>query len=290
MKYRFVVEHAQRCSVVVLCRVMHVSTSAYYAWLKRPARLISAETLQLYRRTKELFQQSRESLGSRGLSQALRKEGYAVGRCRARSLMNTLHLHVLQRQRYKATTNSDHDHAIAENYLDQQFNPTQPNQVWSTDITYLRTAEGWLYLAIVMDLHSRRIVGWAMDRRMPQALITRALMMAIALRKPSEGILHHSDRGSQYTSKRYRKLLVQHGMISSMSGKGNCYDNAVVERFFGSLKHEWLASVHHATRETMKADVNNYIRYYNGMRLHSTLGYQTPIGYENSQVKVSGKG
>jgi putative transposase len=290
VKYRFIAEQSQQCTVVPLCRVMRVSTSAYYAWLKRPARLISAETLQLYRRAKALFQQSRESLGSRGLSQALCKEGYAVGRYRARSLMKTLCLHVVQRQRYKVTTKSDHDHAIANNHLDQRFNPAQPNQVWSTDITYLRTAEGWLYLAIVMDLHSRRIVGWAMDRRMTQALITRSLMMAIALRKPEEGLLHHSDRGSQYTSKRYRKLLAQHGMISSMSGKGNCYDNAVVERFFGSLKHEWLATVRHATRETMKADVNNYIRYYNGTRLHSTLGYQTPIGYEKSQVKVSGKG
>ena len=290
MKYRFIAEHADRCAVVVLCRIMRVSTSAYYAWRKRPARLISAETLQLYRRAKALFQQSRESLGSRGLSQALRKEGYAAGRYRARSLMKALHLRVVQRQRYKVTTKSNPDHAIADNHLDQQFNPTQPNQVWSTDITYLRTAEGWLYLAIVLDLHSRRIVGLAMDRRMTQALITRALMMAIALRKPDEGLLHHSDRGSQYTSKRYRKLLAQHGMISSMSGKGNCYDNAVVERFFGSLKHEWLAMVNHATRETMKADVNNYIRYYNGTRLHSTLGYQTPIGYEKSQVKVSGRG
>ena len=162
--------------MVLLCRIMRVSTSAYYAWLKRPAPLISAETLQLYRRAKALFQQSRESLGSRGLSQTLRKEGYAVGRCRARSLMETLHLHVLQRRSYKVTTNSDHDHSIADNYLDQQFNPTQSNQVWSIDITYLRTAEGWLYLAIVMDLHSRRIVGWAMDRRMTQALITRALI------------------------------------------------------------------------------------------------------------------
>lgn len=290
MKYRFIAEQSQPCSVVSLCRVMRVSTSAYYAWRQRPAQIISAETLQLYRRTKALFQQSRASLGSRGLSQALRKEGYAVGRYRARSLMKILRLYVVQRQRYKVTTNSNHDHAIADNHLNQQFNPTQPNQVWSTDITYLRTAEGWLYLAIVMDLHSRRIVGWAMDRCMTQALITRALMMAIALRKPDEGMLHHSDRGSQYTSKRYRNLLVQHGMINSMSGKGNCYDNAVVERFFGSLKHEWLASVHHSTRETMTADVNNYIRYYNGMRLHSTLGYQTPIGYENSQVKVSGEG
>lgn len=170
--------------------------------------------------------------------------------------------------------------------MDQQFNPKTENQIWSTDITYLKTRQGWVYLAIVMDLYSRKIVGWSMDRRMKTGLITRALEQAYILRDPPKGLLHHSDRGSQYASHAYRKQLEDYKMISSMSGKGNCYDNAIVERFFGSLKHEWLINIIHLTRGGMIRDVNNYIRYYNGTRLHSTLGYKTPNEYEISQINV----
>lgn len=220
------------------------------------------------------------------MSKALRKIGFNVGRDKARRLMRKFGLKAIQRQAYKVTTNSNHHNPIAANVLDRQFNPTSANQAWATDITYLRTGEGWVYLAIVMDLYSRKIVGWALDARMTQALVIRAWMKAIALRNPQPGLIHHSDRGSQYTSKQYLKLLKQHGVQCSMSGKGNCWDNAVVERFFGSLKHEWLAFVRHQTRSSMINDVNDYVRYYNGTRLHSTLGYQSPVEFETSQKNV----
>jgi putative transposase len=195
--------------------------------------------------------------------------------------MRKLNLRCTQRQSYKSTTNSNHSCRISPNLLGQLFNPGKPNQVWSTDITYLPTREGWVYLAIVMDLHSRKIVGWSMAERMTKALIMRTLQHAYVLRKPPRGLLHHSDRGSQYTNRTYRKPLENYAMQSSMNVKGNCYDNAVVERFFGSLKYEWLANVIHLTRDGIINDVDQYIRYYNGTRLYATLDYKTSNEYEN---------
>ena len=165
--------------------------------------------------------------------------------------------------------------------LVNQFNSTGPNQVWGTDITYLWTQEGWIYLAVVIDLYSRRVVGWAMDKRMKKALVIRALMMAVNLRKPPRGLIHHSDRGSQYASDTYQRLLKQYGMIASMSRKGNCWDNAPIERFFSSLKREWTGDQLYKTRKEAIADVREYVAvYYNSKRLHSTLGYTTPMNYE----------
>lgn len=177
---------------------------------------------------------------------------------------------------------------MADNLVNQNFNPDQPNQVWAGDVTYLWTHEGWMYLAVVMDLYSRKIIGWAMDKRMTVELVERAMQMGIALRNPGKGLIFHSDRGSQYTSKRHRKLLKKHHIKASMSGVGACWDNAVVERFFGSLKHEWLLKVYHLKRQMMKQDVEKYIRYYNHDRLHSANGDLAPIEFEVSQVKVSG--
>ena len=173
------------------------------------------------RRIKELFRASRDSLGSRMMMKNLREEGFAIGRDRTRRLMKALNLKVKQKRKYKATTDSKHNLPVAENVLSRQFAPQGPNQAWGTDITYLWTQEGWVYLAVVIDLYSRRVVGWAMDRRMKKALVIRALLMAINLRQPPPGLLHHSDRGSQYASHAYQSLLKQHGMICSMSRKGN---------------------------------------------------------------------
>ena len=169
----------------------------------------------------------------------------------------------------------------------QNFNPVAPNQVWAGDVTYLKTDEGWMYLAIVMDLYSRRIVGWHLSKRMTTDLVNKALMKAYNLRQPPRGLVFHSDRGSQYTSKRYQKLLQSYGMRSSMGDVGACWDNAVVERFFGSLKHDWLFKVPQPTREHMKQDVTNYVRYYNLNRLHSANQDLSPIEFENSLKKVS---
>ena len=206
---------------------MQVSKSAYYDWKKRPGEIISAEVLTLYRRMKELFAASRESLGSREMMKMLRKEGYQIGRYKVRKLMKKLKLIVKQRTAYKVTTQRKHTDAVASNLLNQNFNPVAPNEVWAGDVTYSKTGEGWMYLAIVMDLCSRRIVGWHIDKRMTSDLVEKALIKAYNLRQPPKGLVFHSDRGSQYTSRRYRKLLKSYGMRSSMGDVGACWDNAV---------------------------------------------------------------
>ena len=226
MKYAFIRSNAASYPVNHRCRLLGVERSAYYCWRGRPAKSIGPEELALRRRMKTLFAESRGSLGSRMMTANLRAEGFTVGRERVRQLMKTMNLRVKQKRKYQITTDSRHDFPVAENVLNRAFSPNAPNQVWGTDITYLWTQEGWVYLAVVIDLYSRRVVGWAMDRRMKQALVIRALMMAINLRQPPPGLLHHSDRGSQYASYAYRDLLKQHGMIASMSRKGNCWDNS----------------------------------------------------------------
>ncbi len=274
--------------VTVLCRVMRVSTSAYYVWKKRPGQLISADVLHLNRRMKALFKQSRSSLGSREMMKKLRGEGLQIGRYKVRNLMKKLGLKVTQRIAYKVTTKRKHGDKVADNLLNQNFNPVAPNQIWAGDITYLRSGEGWMYMAIVMGLYSRRIVGWYISKRMTTDLISKAMIMAYNLRQPPIGLVFHSDRGSQYTSKRYRKLLDGHGIRASMGDVGACWDNAVVERFFGSLKHDWIFKIAQPTREHMKIDVAAYMRYYNLERLHTANGDQSPANYENSLMKVSG--
>ena len=221
----------------------------------------------------------------------LREEGFNIGRYRVRKLMRKLGLVVIQRVAYKVTTKRKASDAVADNLLNMNFNPLGPNQVWAGDVTYLKTGEGWMYLAIVMDLYSRRIVGWHIDKRMTTSLVSRALIKAYNLRQPPKGLVFHSDRGSQYTSKRYRKLLASYGIRASMGSVGACWDNAVVERFFGSLKHDWIFKVAQPTREHMKADVAKYMRYYNVERLHSANDDLSPIDYEaqnNQPLKMSG--
>lgn len=274
--------------VTVLCQVMGVSRSAFYDWKQRPGKLILAQELRMRRRMKKLFELSRESLGSREMMKKLRGEGYEIGRYRVRKLMKQMKLIVRQRVAYKVTTKRKHGDAVADNLLNQNFNPTGPNEVWAGDVTYCRTAEGWMYLAVVMDLYSRRIVGWHMDKRMTTDLVCKALSKAYDIRRPPAGLVFHSDRGSQYTSKRFRKLLRSYNMRASMGDVGACWDNAVVERFFGSLKHDWLYKVPQPTREHMKADVATYMRYYNLERLHTANGDMSPVDYENTLRKVSG--
>lgn len=256
---------------------MNVSRSAYYAWLKKPAEVISAEQLHLYRRAKAIFKQSRNSLGYRALRKRLCNEGFTISDYGTQKLMVKLGLVVTQRVAYKVTTKRKHSDAVADNLLNQNFNPVAPNQVWAGDVTYLKTGEGWMYLAIVMDLYSRRIVGWHIDKRMTTDLVSQAMMKAYNLRQPPKGLVFHSDRGSQYTSKRYRKLLAGYGVRASMGDVGACWDNAVVERFFGSLKHDWLFKVPQPTREHMKNDVAAYMRYYNLDRLHTANNDMSPI-------------
>ena len=289
MKYAFIQKYAKKYPVTLMCRVMGTKHSSYYDWRSRGCQVIPAEELQLRRRMKALFSLSRQSLGSRMMMQNLHDEGFDIGRYRVRMLMKSMDLVVKRKRKYKVTTDSKHHFPVAENILDRQFYPAAPNQVWATDITYLWTQEGWVYLAVVIDLCSRRVVGWALDKRMNKALVIRALMMAINLRKPPAGLIHHSDRGSQYASHAYQLLLTQQGMICSMSRKGNCWDNAPVERFFSSLKREWTSDQLYRTRQEAIADVREYVMvYYNAKRLHSTLGCKTPSDFEKHLNKVSG--
>lgn len=291
MKYGFIREHARHWPVTQLCWQLGVQRSAYYDWRNQPGQVISPRELVLRRRVKALFAASRGSLGSRTMMKNLRQEGFEIGRDRTRRLMKRLNLKVRQKRKYRVTMDSNHSLPVAANVLNRAFAPAAPNRAWATDITYLWTQQGWLYLAVVMDLYSRRVIGWAIDRRMKKALVIRALMMAINLRRPPAGLIHHSDRGSQYASHAYQALLKQHGIMCSMSRKGNCWDNAPVERFFSSLKREWTGDRLYRTRQEAIADVREYVAvYYNSKRLHSTLSYTTPMNYEKVPNKVSGIG
>jgi putative transposase len=267
---------------------MGVKKSCYYDWKKKPKNIIDINLLLLESRMKALFKQSRESLGSREMMKKLHSEGFQVGREKVRKLMEKNKLFVKQRQAYRATTKRKHSDSVADNLLNQNFNPVGPNQIWAGDITYLKTSEGWMYLAVIMDLYSRRIVGWHADKRMSTGLAAKALIKAYNLRQPRKGLVFHSDRGSQYTSKQYRKLLSSYHMRASMGDVGACWDNAVVERFFGSLKHDWLYKVIQPTRAHMLKDVADYMKYYNVERLHTANGDMSPIDYENFLTKVSG--
>jgi putative transposase len=218
----------------------------------------------------------------------LRAEGFDIGRYKTRTVMATLGLEVKQRIAYKATTKRKDSDAVADNLINMNFNYTAPDQVWAGDVTYLKTGEGWMYLAVVMDLCSRRIVGWHISKRMTTDLISKALTQGFWIRKPGKGLIFHSDRGSQYTSKAYNELLTRYGMRASMGDVGACWDNAVVERFFGSLKHDWIFKKHQPTRDHMKNDVAAYMKYYNLERLHTANNDMSPINYENSLGKVSG--
>ena len=289
MRYAFIRDRANDYPVNMLCRLLGVQRSCYYEWRDRPGKVIAPEALALRRRMKALFAASRGSLGSRMMMKNLRQEGFEIGRYKTRRLMKQLRLRVKQKRKYKVTTDSKHSFPVAENVLNREFSPSAPDQVWGTDITYLWTQQGWIYLAVVIDLYSRRVVGWSIDRRIKKALVIRALMMAVNLRKPPPGLICHSDRGSQYASRDYQKLLRQHGLICSMSRKGNCWDNAPVERFFSSLKREWTGDRWYRTRQEAIADVREYVAvYYNSKRLHSTLGYTTPLNYEKGLNEVSG--
>jgi transposase InsO family protein len=217
------------------------------------------------------------------MSKKLRVQGHDVGRYRARSLMKKAGVSVKHRKKFTKTTDSKHNLPVAPNLLERNFQPDRPDAIWCSDISYLWTAQGWLYLAIVIDLYSRKIVGWAMSNRLKTSLVIEALMMAYWRRKPTKGLIHHSDRGSQYASGDYQNLLYSYGMTCSMSRKGDCWDNAVVESFFHTLKTEWIADTIYYTRDEARRDVIEYIEmFYNSHRLHSFLGYKSPNDFEKN--------
>jgi transposase InsO family protein len=272
--------------VTILCKVMNVSRSGFYTYLKHYGENPTGNTndTELKARIKAIFKSSRSSYGSRRMLKQLRSEGHQIGRYKVRRLMRDLGLKAKARRRFKVTTESRHSFPVAANILGRRFDVEKPNSVWTADISYIWTLEGWLYLAVVMDLFSRQIVGWAIDKRIKKQLTLDALAMAFWRRKPQPGLLHHSDRGSQYACHDYQKQLKEYAMVPSMSRKGNCWDNAPTERFFRSLKTERLDGIRFSTRESARLEIIDYITFYNALRLHSTLGYVSPIGYEKEQL------
>lgn len=266
----------------LLCEVMNVSRSGYYKYLRK-LTVKKGQCDRLLVEVRTLSKESDNSYGSRRISKALKQRGYTVGRYAARTLMQAAGINCKQRRRYRLlTTQSKHSFAVADNLLNRAFTAAAPNRVWLTDISYLRTLEGFLYIAAVLDVFSRRIVGWAIADHMREALVQEALQMALGRRQPGKGLMHHSDRGVQYAADHYQSLLKSAGIIVSMSRKGNCWDNAVMERFWGSLKSERTDEKTYLTREYAKADVIDYIEmFYNCKRLHSSLDYVSPMQFEN---------
>lgn len=270
-----------------MCRVFNVARSGFYDWLHRKPSRRSQEDERLKVAIKAAHKRTRKSYSARRLQAELAADGFQAGRDRIIRLRKELNIHCIQKRTFKATTNSKHTLPVAKNLLDQNFNPSAPNQVWVTDITYIPTQEGWLYLAGVKDVFTCEIVGYAMSERMTQDLVGRALFRAVQQKRPADGLIHHSDRGSQYCAHDYQKLLKQFGMISSMSRKGNCYDNAPMESFWGSLKNELVHHQRYETRDEAKASIQEYIEiFYNRQRRHSRLGNISPAVFEANYYKM----
>ncbi len=280
-------QHKTEFPISVMCEVLSVSRSGYYAWLKNPESKRKQSNSKLREKIRTIHRDSGEAYGSPRVYQALKEQGETCSENRVARLMREDGLRAKTKRRFKATTNSEHNLPVAPNLLDRNFSPEAPNQVYAGDITYIWTAEGWLYLAVVIDLFSRSVVGWAMNKQMTRQLVMNALTMAVQRRRPPSGVVFHSDRGSQYASGDFQKLLTKHGMRCSMSRKGNCWDNAPVESFFGSLKQELVFHQKYPTRFHARQSLFEYIeRFYNRRRLHSTLGYKSPTDYEAIYFKL----
>jgi putative transposase len=281
MRYRAIQEHDRRYPIRLMGRALAVSAAGYYAWRTRPesTRAMSARTVLLAIRV--IHQESRETYGSPSIWNALLKQGHRIGEHRVARLMRQDGIRAKTVKKWRATTQSHHRFPVATNTLNRQFTVKSPNRVWAGDLTYVWTTEGWLYLAVILDLYSRLVIGWAMGHRLTVELAEQALTMALANRNPRAGLLHHSDRGSQYAATDYQRLLGKHGIITSMSRTGNCWDNACVESFFGTLKRELVYHRHYATRDEARQDIFEYIEvFYNRKRRHSSLGYDSPAEYE----------
>jgi transposase InsO family protein len=281
MRYRAIQEYDRRYPIRLMCRTLAVSAAGYYAWRTRPESHRSVRNRALLLTIRVIHRESRETYGSPSIWDALLKQGHDVGEHRVARLMRVEGIRAKTVKKWRATTQSNPRLPVAANTLDRQFTVAAPNRVWAGDLTDVWTTEGWLYLAVILDLYSRRVIGWAMGHRLTVDLAERALTMALTNRTPTAGLLHHSDRGSQYAATSYQQLLAAHGITASMSRTGNCWDNACIESFFGTLKRELVYHRHYATREDAKRDIFEYIEvFYNRKRRHSTLGYDSPAEYE----------
>lgn len=282
MKYQFIAEHATEYPVRRQCQVLEVAQSGYYAWRKRKPSQRQQADEQLLSEIQVIYQQHQHRYGSPRIHAVLKEQGRRCSRKRVARLMRQTHLSsVRQRRRHWQSTDSKHPYLVAANILNREFEAQQPNQKWVSDITYIPTQQGWLYLAAVLDLFSRKIVGWAMSANPDTTLVQKALGMALSQRQPSANLLHHSDRGSQYAAHAYQALLAQHSITVSMSRKGNCYDNAVMESFFRTLKAECVDRHIFQSHAPARTIIFEFLEvYYNRQRLHSTLGYCTPAAFE----------
>ncbi len=269
--------------VRLMCKVLELRPSGYYAWLKRPRNIdkilsdqeVLAAILKIDKEVDKVY-------GVPRMTKELRARGFEINHKRVERIMRKNGIQGIPARKFKITTDSDHKLPVAPNLLKQNFKVDKPNQVWAADITYISTGEGWMYLGVVMDLYSRKIVGWSMDRHMETSLVSNALQMAIGMRDIKDGLIHHSDRGSQYASNDYQQALQEKKIKASMSKKACCYDNAVVESFFGSLKQELVYRRRFATRAAARVAVEDYIEvFYNRIRRHSTLGFLSPANFES---------
>jgi len=285
---RFLAEHKKTWSIECMCRAFDIKRSGFYRYQKQQANnACKALHQEMLEWIKEIAEGSGYSYGSRRMKKALNVLGYPINRDKARKLMKEAGIQARYKKKFKITTNSNHNKPVFENLLNRQFCVDQPDRVYASDITYIWTQEGWLYLDVVIDLYSRKVVGWSMGTRMTAQLVCDALTMAIWQRRPKAGLIHHSDRGSQYASKQFNRLLTVNKMKGSMSRKGDCWDNAVVESFFASLKKERVQWRNYQTRNEAQQDILNYITmFYNSHRLHSYLDYQSPNQYENQMIEL----
>jgi len=281
MKYSFIELHRSSSRVVKMCHALKVSRSGYYRWRLGHESKRSQQNRVLLSRIRIVHQRSRRKYGSPRVTDDLRESGFSCSQNRVAKLMREHNIRAKRGRKYKVTTKSKHNHPVAPNLLNRQFEVSTANAVWVSDITYIWTSEGWLYLAGVVDLYSRMVVGWSLSNRINEELTLAALKHALARRRPSKGLLHHSDQGSQYAAGGYQKLLKDHGMICSMSRKGDCWDNAVMESFFATLKSELIYQESFATKDEARLKIFDYIEvYYNRKRRHSSLGSKSPAEFE----------
>ena len=285
MKYAFITSLRDEYGVRKLCRVLQVSASSYYAWNMRPLSQSRQSDEQLLVEIKRIHEESKNTYGSEKTWKALTIQGIACGKHKVARLRRLNGIESKRRRRFKVTTGSKTTKAIAPNHLNQCFYVCRPNQVWVGDVTFIATRAGWLYLAILLDLYARKIVGWSMSKNNNTQLVLNALDMALLRRRPKAEVLHHTDRGSIYASDGYRTKLFSRGLKPSMSRKGNCYDNAVAESFFSTIKNELIFDKSFVTREDARKEIFEYIEiFYNRQRLHQTLNYQTPEQAEKMMV------
>ncbi|MAE75776.1 MAG: IS3 family transposase [Planctomycetes bacterium] len=289
LKFQFVGDHREIFEVGLMCKTLEVSRSGFYAWLGRPESDRAREDRRLTALIGDIVDESRRTYGSPRVHRTLRGRGVHCGRKRVARLMRAAGLRAKTRRKFRVkTTDSKHGHPIAPDLLRRDFTAERPNRAWVSDITYIPTDEGWLYLASTMDLFSRMIVGWSMSSTLKTAIVVDALEMAIHRRAPEAGLVHHSDRGVQYASVEFRALLAAHGFQASMSRTGNCYDNAAKESFFHTLKTELVHHERYRTRDDARASVFEYIEaFYNRQRLHSTLGYMSPDEFERARTNAA---